>query len=319
MRESKIFKVLEVLFGAAVFMTAFAACGLSQGGGKGLNEGMGMPSEENVLAYTESESAVELEPAVAGALEPAEYSKPRMLLFTAYAIRPGDTIGELARNFGLNQDTLLSLNGIKNSRLLQIGKVLKIPNQDGILYTVKNGDTLTAVAERYETTAAAIQTANELFSGTAASGSSLFIPGARMDAANLQEINGDLFMWPARGYITSSYGYRLNPLANTATRHFHTGIDIGCPIGTPVRAAQSGRVSSVGYNESSGNFVVITHHAGYRTQYAHLSLARVKPGAYVKTGELIADSGNTGLSTGPHLHFTVYKNGITVNPRSLMR
>jgi murein DD-endopeptidase MepM/ murein hydrolase activator NlpD len=64
--------------------------------------------------------------------------------------------------------------------------------------------------------------------------------------------------------------------------------------------------------------VVITHHSGYRTLYAHLNTMRVKSGAYVKAGEYIGEVGSTGVSTGPHLHFTVYKNGVTVNPRSLM-
>jgi murein DD-endopeptidase MepM/ murein hydrolase activator NlpD len=89
-------------------------------------------------------------------------------------------------------------------------------------------------------------------------------------------------------------------------------------MGTPIKAAMSGRVSSTGYNDATGNFVVISHHSGYRTLYGHMSVIRVKSGAYVKTGERIGDVGSTGLSTGPHLHFTVYKNGVTVNPRALM-
>jgi murein DD-endopeptidase MepM/ murein hydrolase activator NlpD len=81
----------------------------------------------------------------------------------------------------------------------------------------------------------------------------------------------------------------------------------------------AGRVSSVGYDGVSGNYVVITHHSGYRTLYAHLSVVRTKVGAYVRGGDLIGDVGSTGLSTGPHLHFTVYKNGVTVNSRALIR
>jgi len=86
-----------------------------------------------------------------------------------------------------------------------------------------------------------------------------------------------------------------------------------------VRAAMSGRVSAVGWDDVLGNYIVISHHAGYRTMYGHLSAARVKTGAYVGTGERIGDVGSTGLSTGPHLHFTVFKNGVTVNPRTLLK
>jgi murein DD-endopeptidase MepM/ murein hydrolase activator NlpD len=100
---------------------------------------------------------------------------------------------------------------------------------------------------------------------------------------------------------------------------FHTGLDIRGSTGTPVRAAMSGRVSQTGYDAVFGNYVVISHHSGYRTLYGHMSVIRTRNGAYVGTGERIGDVGSTGLSTGPHLHFMVYKNGVTVNPRSLIK
>jgi murein DD-endopeptidase MepM/ murein hydrolase activator NlpD len=254
---------------------------------------------------------------IAGVLEPEVFSKPRMLLYESYTVQQGDMIGDIARNFGLNQDTLISCNGIRNTRLIQIGQVLRVPNQDGILYTVKNGDTLSSVGEKFQTGTAALRAVNELFSETIHAGTVLFIPGARLDWVNLQEINGDLFLWPVPGYITSPYGFRASPF--TGVRQFHSGLDIGSRMGTPIRAAMAGRVSLVGWDDSFGNYVVLSHHSGYRTLYAHMSVIRVKSGAYVGTGERIGDVGSTGLSTGPHLHFTVYKNGVTVNPRALMK
>jgi murein DD-endopeptidase MepM/ murein hydrolase activator NlpD len=273
---------------------------------------------ENAVSPADSAAlAGEPESLISGILEPEVFSKPRMLLYDSYTVRKGDIIGDIAEKFGLNQDTLISCNGIKNSRLIQIGQVLKIPNQDGILYTVKNGDTLPAVAEKFKSGPEAIQTANELFAETVSPGTVRFIPGARLDWVNLQEINGDLFIWPIPGYITSPYGFRNSPF--TGARQFHSGLDIGSPMGTPIRAAMSGRVSAVGWDDAFGNYVVVSHHSGYRTLYAHMSVVRVKSGAYVGTGERIGDVGSTGLSTGPHLHFTVYKNGVTVNPRTLMK
>jgi len=201
---------------------------------------------------------------------------------------------------------------------MQIGQVLRIPNQDGIYYILKNGDTLESIAEKYNTTVSGIKTVNELFSDSIAPDTSLFIPGARMDWVNRQEVNGDLFIWPYAGYITSSYGYRTSPF-DGFTRQFHSGLDIGGPIGAPIRAAMSGRVSQVGYDGSFGNYVVISHHSGYRTLYAHMSEVRIKAGAYVETGQRIGDVGVSGLTTGPHVHFTVYKDGVTVNPRTLMK
>jgi len=254
-----------------------------------------------------------------GMLEPESFSKPRTLLYSAYTVQKGDMIGGLAENFGLNQDTIISINNIKNTRLVQIGQVLRIPNQDGIMYTVKKDDTLDAIAEKYKSNVSDIQIANELFSNTALPGTSLFIPGAKLDWTERQEINGDLFMWPVNGYITSPYGYRIYPFDDDGGRQFHSGMDIGASYGTPVRAAMSGRVSSAGWDDVLGNHVVISHHAGYRTLYGHMSVIRVKTGAYVGTGERIGDVGSTGRSTGPHVHFTVYKNGVTVNPRSLLK
>jgi murein DD-endopeptidase MepM/ murein hydrolase activator NlpD len=275
--------------------------------------GMGMAYIENAALTVDVSSNAES----AGIPEPEFYSKPRMLLSFPYKVQPGDTIGVLAETFGLNQDTLLSLNGIKNSRLLQIGRVLRVPNQDGILYTVKTGDTLASIAKKYETGPETILTANELFSETINPNTSLFSPGARLSRADLQEINGDLFLWPVRGYITSLYGSRPSPF--TGVRQFHTGLDIGVPHGTPIKAAMAGRVSAVGYDGVTGNYVVITHHSGYRTLYGHMSKFRTQTGAYVRAGEIIGEVGTTGLSTGPHLHFTVYKNGVTVNPRALIK
>jgi len=254
-----------------------------------------------------------------GMLEPESFSKARTLLYSAYTVQKGDMIGGLAENFGLNQDTIISINNIKNTRLVQIGQVLRIPNQDGIMYTVKKDDTLDAIAAKYKSNVSDIKIANELFSNAALPGTSLFIPGAKLDWTERQEINGDLFMWPVNGYITSAYGYRIYPFSDDGGRQFHSGMDIGASYGTPIRAAMSGRVSSAGWDDVLGNHVVISHHAGYRTLYGHMSVIRVKTGAYVGTGERIGDVGSTGRSTGPHVHFTVYKNGVTVNPRTLLK
>jgi len=251
--------------------------------------------------------------------ESPDYFRPRMLNYSSYKVVGGDTVSGIAAWAGLREDTLLSVNKIKNSRLLQIGQVLKIPNQDGIYHTVAGGETLESIGGKYKVDEKNIAVVNELFSDAVKAGSTLFIPGARMDWVYKQEINGDLFIWPvAGGYITSNFGHRSNPFGGGG-RQFHTGLDIGAPTGTAVKAAMGGRVSTVAYDGVLGNYIVISHHSGYRTIYGHLSATRVKPGTNVHMGQRIGDVGSTGLSTGPHLHFTVYKNGVLVNPRSLMK
>jgi len=250
--------------------------------------------------------------------EPETIAKTRILLCDSYMVQSGDNISTLATNFGLNQDTIISVNKITYSRGLQAGKPLKIPNQDGVFHTVKNGENLNTIAEKYKTNAETIKTVNELFSENVVTGTELFIPGARLDWSKLQEINGDLFIWPVNGAITSYYGWRRDPF-NRSHRQFHSGLDIKGNTGTPVRAAMAGTVYATGYDNVFGNYVIISHHSGYRTLYGHMNVIRTKKGAYVTQGERIGDVGNTGQSTGSHLHFTVYKNGATVNPRALLR
>jgi murein DD-endopeptidase MepM/ murein hydrolase activator NlpD len=263
-------------------------------------------------------ASFEMDPPETAALEPDSLSKTRILLYDTHTVTSGENISTLAINMGLNQGTIISVNKITNTRLLQIGKVLRIPNQDGVLHAVRSGDTLSSIAEKYKVEQEDIKTANELFSEKIRTGTDLFVPGAKLDWVSLQEINGDLFIWPLNGAITSPYGYRKDPFTGNRVQ-FHTGLDIRGSTGTPVRAAMSGRVSSAGYDAVFGNYVIISHHSGYRTLYGHLSVIRTRNGAYVGTGERIGDVGSTGLSTGPHLHFMVYKNGVTVNPRSLIK
>jgi len=313
MHIRRLIKLNILLWGALIISLAvFIAWPRSARKENGMG---GAISPQEFLQPVPDEEGVDLE--LEGIPEPEEFSRPRMLTFSSYTIEKGDMIGRIAIRTGLNEDSLISVNDIKNTRLIQIGQVIKIPNQDGIYYSVKANDTLESLAEKYNTTVAYIKIANELFSDAVPVNTSLFIPGAKLDWTSRQEINGDLFIWPTSGRVSSLYGYRMAPFAGT--RMFHTGIDIAAPMGSPIKAAMSGRVTQIGNDESWGNFIVISHHSGYRTFYAHMSVVRAKAGAYVETGERIGDVGSTGLSTGPHVHFTVYKNGVTVNPLSLLR
>jgi murein DD-endopeptidase MepM/ murein hydrolase activator NlpD len=132
------------------------------------------------------------------------------------------------------------------------------------------------------------------------------------------------FSWPERGPITQGFGCTdllgepYDP--SCPTHHTHTGIDIGCPYGTPIRAADAGVVSYVNYGWGGGygNFVLITHGSGYATLYAHLSSITVSAGRRVGVGQVIGAEGSTGYSTGPHLHFEIRLNGEYQNPLSYL-
>ncbi|WP_242664245.1 M23 family metallopeptidase [Chlorobium sp. N1] len=117
---------------------------------------------------------------------------------------------------------------------------------------------------------------------------------------------------PVGGSITSGFGYRKHPIYNR--RMFHTGIDFSAAEGSPVAATGNGTVAFSGYEKGYGQKVIINHGFGYSTTYAHLSKSLVRQGQKIRRGEVIALSGNTGISTGPHLHYEVHKDGVRVDP-----
>lgn len=243
------------------------------------------------------------------------------LTYQTYRVKSGDMIGFIADKYDVTQDTIISINNIKQSRLIQPGQYLKIPSMPGILYSTKaKGETAQTIAEKYNVDAEKTATVNNISLDTELeSGVSVFVPDAQLDWATRQEINGDLFRKPlhSRYYLSSYYGWRDSPF-NTGKRSFHTGIDMACSTGTPIYPAMDGVVTAAGYNSTYGNYVIVQHHSGYKTLYGHMSKITCKKGNFVYTTTQIGKVGSTGLSTGPHLHFTVYKNGKTVNPLGVL-
>nr|PZN37749.1 MAG: hypothetical protein DIU70_12035 [Bacillota bacterium] len=117
---------------------------------------------------------------------------------------------------------------------------------------------------------------------------------------------------PVEGPITSEFGWRVHPVYGTP--HFHAGVDIGAPAGTPVRAALSGQVQFAGAAGSYGLAAILDHGGGIHTLYGHMRVIRVRAGQEVAAGETLGEVGSTGLSTGPHLHFEVRRDGKPVDP-----
>lgn len=119
------------------------------------------------------------------------------------------------------------------------------------------------------------------------------------------------YVWPAEGPITSPFGYRFDPV--TGEWRLHTGTDIGVALGTPVRAAAEGVVIFAGWDGAYGQVVRIDH-GSFMTVYGHLSRYYLAPGSHVFAGQVVAESGSTGKSTGPHLHFEWRIGGEPVDP-----
>ncbi|WP_340314856.1 peptidoglycan DD-metalloendopeptidase family protein [Rhizorhabdus argentea] len=120
---------------------------------------------------------------------------------------------------------------------------------------------------------------------------------------------------PVLGHLTSSFGMRFHPILGFS--RMHQGMDFGAPMGAPIVAATDGVVSFAGRHGGHGNYVRLNHAGGIETGYAHMSRIIAKPGERVRQGQLIGYVGSTGLSTGPHLHYEVFRNGQAINPASM--
>ena len=119
-------------------------------------------------------------------------------------------------------------------------------------------------------------------------------------------------IWPVMGWVTSGFGFRTNPF--TGLTQMHEGLDISNRVGTPVIATADGIVSDIGNDTAHGRVLLIFHGFGMTSRYSHLNKVFVKTGQRVKRGDKIAEIGMTGKTTGPHLHYEVKLNGISVNP-----
>ncbi len=117
---------------------------------------------------------------------------------------------------------------------------------------------------------------------------------------------------PVKGRITSRYGFRIDPF--TEKIGFHSGLDIGADEGENIAAAFYGKVAETGTDDEYGNYVIISHRDGFSALYAHCSVVYVEKDTVVRAGETIAAVGSTGLSTGPHLHFEIRRDGVRYNP-----
>lgn len=237
--------------------------------------------------------------------------------WTDYKVLRGDSISKIAASYDLSMDAVIASNNIARARALREGETLRIPNMDGIPITVRRGDTLSKIGADYGVPVTAILDANDLESETLTEGSTLFIPGAKMNGEELRAVIGDLFIYPVRGRLSSPFGWRSDPI--NGERRYHAAIDLAANMGTPVKAAMDGRVTSVGFNSTYGNYIILTHSNGYQTMYAHLSTVGVENGRYVLQGKEIGKVGSTGYSTGPHLHFAIYKNGRSLNPLDYLK
>lgn len=235
-------------------------------------------------------------------------------VYTSYRVRPGDTLAGIARRYGIPLEYLQASNGIADPKRLRAGEVILLP-RGGVLHVVKPGQSLEDISASYGVDPVEILEANGV-PRELSPGQRILIPSPRtipwLEALKLGWSPGATFVWPLKGRLTSLFGPRIHPIYHTPD--FHTGIDLAVPVGTPVHAAAAGKVVQAGWQGGYGLLLVIDHGNGLSTYYGHLSEVLVRVGQFVEQGQVVARSGNTGLSTGPHLHFEIRRFGEPVDP-----
>lgn len=238
----------------------------------------------------------------------------------SYTVIGGDTIIGIAKRFNISPESVLWANERTelNPEFLRIGQELLIPPTTGVLHEVKSGDSIDALAKKYKADSAAIIAleANALTSPyTLIPGQKIMVPGGEKPYTPkvVYGYSGPIPTNARRG--SGSFGWPINGVITQQFWTGHRGIDIGARIGSTIVAADNGYVVLVAYDEFGyGKHVMINHGNGFETLYAHLSTILVSPGQSVARGQAIGLSGNTGRSSGPHLHFEVRYVGGQRNP-----
>lgn len=263
-----------------------------------------------------------------------------------HQVEPGETLSEIAEQYDLSVDTILWANNLSIDTPIKAGDTIAILPFDGLMYTAKSGDTVLALASRFQVSVNDITGANRLENSDLAAGQEIFIPtrnsgisyalarGGAIDteddneesdtvvdksevdeepeiiAEEVDEVESNVpAVVETIGISSGTWTHPAPGALLTQSQHGRSGgVDFGGPVGTTIVAADGGVVTkaSTGWNGGYGTVVEIDHGDGTWSRYAHLSSLLVSKGASVSAGEAIGYLGNTGKSTGPHLHFEVH-------------
>lgn len=243
-----------------------------------------------------------------------------------HVVQAGETILGIAAQYGLEPETIMWANPAieRNPDRISIGDELNILPVNGVLHTIRAGDTLSSIAEKYKVGMDAIlgYSFNEMEDGAIGLtvGRDLIVPGGEKPLVAQQVV---AYSGPVPASATKGSGSFAWPTSGNVTQGYwggHAALDVGSWTGASVKAADSGYVIYVGRGWSSGygNHVIIDHGNGYTTLYAHLNSVFTSVGENVGRGQQIGTVGNTGNSTGPHLHFEIRYQGVRRNPYSFL-
>ncbi|MFH1175461.1 MAG: peptidoglycan DD-metalloendopeptidase family protein [bacterium] len=227
-----------------------------------------------------------------------------------YMVQPGDNITLISKKFSISIDTILWANNLDSPNKIKEGQILEILPVSGIKHTIKEGDTLEKIAIQHKVPKEEIALFNSISeSDILNKGAEIIIPGGKMPEKPKSRLA--IVSAPAYTEAGDLNGYFIYPAAghNWGRTHANNGVDISNSDGGPIYAAADGTVilaDSTGYNGGYGKYIKIKHPNNVETLYAHLSKINVAQGQWVTQGTIIGLMGNTGRSTGTHLHFEVH-------------
>lgn len=235
---------------------------------------------------------------------------------STYVVKKGDTLGEIAKMFDISVNTIIYANNLGRAGVIKEGQMLIILPISGIRHVVSKGDTISTIVSKYKADLEEVLIYNDLRKDSLlALGDEIIVPDVDLPGSIPLVSNKTAVTKGTSKYLGGGgpnySGYYSRPViggVRSQGLHGWNGIDIAIPIGTPIYASAFGVVTvsyEGGWGGGYGNYVVITHPNGTQTLYGHNNKNLVKVGQKVERGDLIAYSGNTGKSTGPHLHYEV--------------
>lgn len=241
---------------------------------------------------------------------------PPPLTIFSYTSKPEESLFQIAARFNLPYESVALLNGMRGPESLSTGEEVLIPSQPGIFIPEDPRNDLERLLISWR--ASELDSARTLKIYSEGTLRRIhFLQGERFHPLERSFFLNVIFNFPLpTGVITSGYGKRVSPFSHKV--HFHHGIDIAAPEGTEVYATSSGTVSAVRTDDILGKYIILLHRGNFSTIYGHLQKTYVREGSEVQSGAVIGAVGNTGLSTGPHLHFEIRNAGESWNPSDLI-
>lgn len=227
---------------------------------------------------------------------------------SVYTVREGDSLSMIAEMFGVTTNTILWANDLASAKSIRPGDTLVILPIPGVQYKIKKGDTIASIAKTYSGDADEILAYNQITESELQTGVTIIIPGGTVPAPARTTSGTKTAGGAAAGGAATGFIHPLPGSLRTQGIHGFNAVDLAASAGAPIRAAAAGEVivsKTGGWNGGYGNYIVIKHSNGTQTLYAHNSSNAVGVGASVGQGEVIGYVGNTGRSTGSHLHFEV--------------